>query len=216
MLAKRRTPRARATTRGRRTGPAEALLSGDAGSRAAGILDLQRSSGNRAVALLMSLHDGGGNTPSIRLHGQTSGKYDGGTTKVLKRRVKRATDCDCPDESPCLTATGTLQVTYHVDVDIVMPDVPGGLTACQERRVRAFLRDVLGPHEQDHARRLRTYDGTTTRPFTVTACGQQALTDDVNSKLQEMHDDEANQRATDADAKSAEIDPFERDIDLDC
>jgi hypothetical protein len=189
---------------------------GDSGSRAAGLLDLQRLSGNRAVSVLMSVLDGNGNTPSIRLHGQTSGTYDGGTSSVLNRRVRRARDCDCPDESPCLTATGTLRVSYHVDVTIVMPEVPGGLTPCQERRVRDFLRHVLGPHEREHARRLRTYDGTTDRPFTVTACGQQALTDDVNSTLQQMHDDEANQRATDADASSASIDPFERDIDLDC
>jgi hypothetical protein len=107
-------------------------------------------------------------------------------------------------------------VTYHVDVSIVMPEVPGGLTACQERRVRDFLRHVLAPHEREHARRLRTYDGTTDRPFSVTACGQQALTDDVNTRLQQLHDDEATQRATDADASSASIDPFERDIDLDC
>lgn len=199
-----------------RNAPAPLVLAGDSGSRAAGLLDLQRLSGNRAVSVLMSVLDGNGNTPSIRLHGQTSGTYDGGTSSVLNRRVRRARDCDCPDESPCLTATGTLRVSYHVDVTIVMPEVPGGLTPCQERRVRDFLRHVLGPHEREHARRLRTYDGTTARPFTVTACGQQALTDDVNSTLQQMHDDEANQRATDADASSASIDPFERDIDLDC
>ncbi|MGA8248017.1 MAG: hypothetical protein WB797_14035 [Nocardioides sp.] len=211
----RGTPRS-ATTTARRTSPAEALVVRDAGSRAASLLDLQRLSGNRAVALLMSVHDGGGNTPSIRLHGQTSGTYDGGSSTVLHRRVTRTKGCDCPDDSPCLTATGTLRVTYHVDVTIVMPDMPGGLTDCQQRRVRTFLRDVLGPHEQDHARRLRTYNGTTNRPFHVTACGSQALTDDVNTTLQQMHDDEAAQRADAADASSASIDPFERDIDLDC
>ena len=115
-----------------------------------------------------------------------------------------------------MTGTGTLQVTYKVDVTIVMPGVPGGLTACQERRVQAFLRDVLRPHEQDHARRLRSYDGTTRRPFTVKACGRQQLDTDVLSKVQQMHDDEHNQRSTDADAKSAAIDPFKRKIDLDC
>ena len=134
----------------------------DRGSRTAGVLGLQRQYGNRAVSLLMSVHDGAGNTPSIRLHGQTSGTYDGGSSKVLNRKVKRSKDCDCPDESPCLTATGTLQVTYHVDVTIVMPGVPGGLNPCQERRVRTSCATCSGPHEQDHARRLRTYDGTTT------------------------------------------------------
>ncbi len=202
--------------RARPAAPGGVLLVGDGGARAAGVLDLQRTAGNRAVALLMSAHDGGGNSPTIRLHGQTSGAYDGGSSKILNRRVRRSRDCDCPDESPCLTATGTLKVTYRVDVTIVMPDMPSGLNACQQRRVRTFLRDVLGPHEQDHARRLRTYDGTTSRPFSVNACGQQALTDDVNSTLQQMHDDEAQQRASDADARSAAIDPFEREIDLDC
>ena len=41
--------------------------------------------------------------------------------------------------------------------------MPGGLSDCQERRVRDFLRNVLGPHEQEHARLLQTYDGTTSR-----------------------------------------------------
>jgi hypothetical protein len=214
--ATRRAPARAAAASARRTSPAEALLVRDGGSRAASLLDLQRLSGNRAVALLMSVHDGGGNTPSIRLHGQTSGTYDGGSSSVLNRKVARTKGCDCPDESPCLTATGTLRVTYHVDVTIVMPDMPGGLTDCQQRRVHTFLRDVLGPHEQDHARRLRTYNGTTNRPFRVTACGNEALTDDVNTTLQQMHDDEATQRANDADASSASIDPFERDIDLNC
>jgi len=216
VLAKRGTARSAAAKRSRQISPGEALLAGDAGSRAASFLDLQRSSGNRAVVVLVSLHEGNGNTPTIRLHGETKGHYDGGTSAVLNRKIKRARNCDCPDDNPCYTATGTLKVTYSVDVDIVMPGMPGGLTDCQQRRVRTFLRDVLGPHEQDHARRLRSYNGTTTRPFSVTACGQQTLNDDVNTKLQEMHDDEANQRATDADAKSSAIDPFERDIDLDC
>jgi len=216
-------PRMRARTRGsgttkrkRRTAPAELLLGGDSGSRTAGFLDLQQTYGNRAVSLLMRTYDGNGNGPNISLHGQTTPSYDGGTSKILNPQVKRARGCDCPVEEPCMTGTGTLQVTYKVDVTIVMPGVPGGLTACQERRVRTFLTDVLGPHEQDHARRLRSYDGTTRRPFTVTACGRQQLDTDVQGKVQQMHDDEHNQRATDADAKSAAIDPFQRKIDLDC
>jgi hypothetical protein len=108
--------------------------------------------------------------------------------------------------------TGTLVVTYHVDVTIRMPDMPAGLTPCQQRRVRAFLRDVLRPHENDHARRLRTYNGTTRRQFDLTGCGRDA----VQERLQDMHDTEAASRATNADALSAAIDPFTREIDLDC
>ena len=93
-----------------------------------------------------------------------------------------------------------------------MPDVPGGLTACQERRVRAFLRDVLLPHENDHAGRLRTDNDTTRRAFDITGCGRA----EVQAKLQEMHDTEAEDRAKKADALSAAIDPLTREIDLDC
>jgi hypothetical protein len=213
---RRTATRAAATRRPRRGTPADALLAGDAGSRAAGVLELQQLSGNRAVSQLMRTYDGNGNAPSITLHGQTTPVYDGGTSKILNAQVKRSKGCDCPDEDPCLTGSGTLQVTYKVDVTIVMPGMPGGLTACQERRVRAFLRDVLGPHEQQHARLLRSYDGTTRRPFSVKACGRQQLDTDVQSKIQQMHDDEHNQRSADADAKSAAIDPFDKKIDLKC
>jgi hypothetical protein len=97
-----------------------------------------------------------------------------------------------------------------------MPPVPGGLSECQQRRVRAFLRDVLGPHEQEHARRLRTYNGRSRRAFSVKGCGRTGLDSEVQAKLQQMHDDEADARAKAADRLSLAIDPFEREIDLDC
>jgi hypothetical protein len=214
--ARRSAVRSPGANRRRSAAPGEVLVGGDIGFRAARLLDLQRLSGNRAVAQLMRVYEGRGNAPSISLHGQTVPSYDGGTSKILNPQVTRKKDCDCPDEEPCLTGTGTLQVTYKVHVTITMPGVPGGLTRCQERRVRTFMRDVLGPHEQDHARRLRSYDGTTRRPFTVTACGRQQLDGDVQGKVQQMHDDEHDKRAVDADARSAAIDPFDKVIDLGC
>jgi hypothetical protein len=94
--------------------------------------------------------------------------------------------------------------------------MPGGLSECQQGRVRAFLRDVLGPHEQEHARRLRTYNGTTRRTYSITGCGRAGLESAMSSQLQQMHDDEAAARATASDQLSAAIDPFNRPIDLDC
>ena len=115
-----------------------------------------------------------------------------------------------------MTGSGTLQVTYKVDVTITMPDMPGGLSDCQERRVRDFLRNVLGPHEQEHKRLLKTYDGTTSRAFSVTACGRSALDEAVNGKIQQMQTDEHDQRSADAEKKSAAIDPFNKPVDLNC
>lgn len=165
---------------------------------------------------MVATYRGNGNAPQVTLHGTTTPTFDGGTSQVLNPRISRAQRCGCEEGERCLTASATLQVTYRVAVVIDMPEVPSGLTPCQERRVRAFLRDVLGPHEREHARRLRTYDGTTRRAFSVKGCGREAVTEAAQAKAQEMHDTEAEQRARDADALSLAIDPFVRPIDLDC
>jgi hypothetical protein len=183
----------------------------DGGAAYERVLALQQTVGNRAVSVALL-----GGPVSVSLHGETKGNYDGGTSVVGKPKVVRAKGCDCPDEDPCLRATGTIAVTYRVDVDIRMPGMPDGLSECQQRRVRTFLRDVLGPHEQDHARRLRKYNGTTRRPYSITGCGKAGLESEMASKLQELHDTEATARADAADLDSASIDPFVRPIDLDC
>ena len=184
----------------------------DSGTSSAQLLLLQRLAGNQAVARLVATSAGG----SVSLHGETTGSYDGGTSRIRGRRVTRAAGCDCPDEDPCRRATGTLEIVYRVEVTISMPPVPDGLTPCQERRVRAFLRTVLGPHEQDHRRRMRTYDGTTRQRFDVTGCGMEGLRDQLQTTLQQMHEDEATARQATAQASSDSIDPFERVVDLDC
>ncbi len=165
---------------------------------------VQRAAGNRAATLLAG---------GVNLHGETTASYDGGRSQVLNPQVRRTEGCaECPADEPCLRYTGTLVVRYNADITIRMPDMPGDLTTCQQRRVRAFLRDVLGPHEQDHARRFRGYNGTTRRAFVLTGCGRAAL----QEQLQSMHDTQAEQRAAAADARSAAIDPFVREVDLDC
>lgn len=182
------------------------------------VLELQRTAGNAAVAQILTkppqpspiVHNGG---PSVSLHGDTTAAFDGGTSKWTPKSMKRAKSCtECPEDDPCLHAVGTFNVTYKADVTIKMPDVPDGLTACQERRVRSFLRDVLGPHEREHARRFHTYDGTTTHRIDFTGCGTTSL----QEHLQEIHDKEEGKRHTDAESLSAAIDPFDKPIDLDC
>jgi hypothetical protein len=177
---------------------------------------LQRSAGNRAARTLLTTQParrtvhGGGN---ITLHGDTTAAYDGGTSRWSAKSIRRAAGCtDCPADNPCVHAVGTFTITYHADVTIRMPDMPSGLTPCQQRRVQTFLRDVLGPHEREHARRFHTYDGTKVHPVDFTGCGR----DELQAKLQQIHDDEETQRHDDADALSAAIDPFNRPIDLDC
>ena len=63
---------------------------------------------------------------------------------------------------------------------------------------------------------MRSYNGTTSRRFDVTACGLDALREQLQATLQQMHDDEAASRQTAAQASSDSIDPFERPVDLNC
>lgn len=188
----------------------------DNSSALARVTELQQAVGNRAVSQLLATYAGGGSGASVSLHGKTHGDYDGGSSKVSGINATRARGCDCEGDDPCYRVSGVLTITYHVDPVIEMPDVPAGLSKCQEQRVRDFLRNVLGPHEQEHARRIRTYDGTTVRPFAEKGCGREAAMDAARAETQQMHDTESADRAAKADALSLAIDPFDKKIDLDC
>lgn len=192
------------------------MASSDHGSQVRTLVALQETSGNQAVSRLVAAYAGNGSAGSVSLHGKTYGSYDGGASTVSKLRATKAAGCDCTGDDPCYQVSGVLKVDYHVDVTIEMPEVPGGLSKCQQKRVQDFLTHVLGPHEQEHARRLRAYNGTTVRPFSAKECGRDAAMTAAQDKAQEMHTTEADQRAADADTSSLAIDPFNKTIDLDC
>ena len=150
---------------------------------------------------------------AFSVHGQTDATFDGGTGKVAHQKATASKTCtDCPD-GQCMHVTGTLVVTYHVDVTVTMPDVPEGLNACEEAKVRQFINTTLREHENDHVRRFRTYNGTKSIPVNITACGES----DAATQVQQLHDTDEQKRQSDAQALSDAIDPFTKSIDLsDC
>jgi hypothetical protein len=183
------------------------------------LLHLQRSVGNSAASgLVRLLLSGKGATTTseveggLALHGQTTARYNGGSWRIEHERASPTDSCECPPPTRCLHLTGNLVSTYAATVRIGMPGVPSGLTPCQQRRVREFLRDVLRPHEEDHARRFRTYNGRTVIPLDLTGCGSAEL----RARVTAIHDVEAAQRQATTDALSAEIHPFTREVHLDC
>jgi hypothetical protein len=195
------------------------LLSLPGATAVRSLLHLQRSVGNSAASGLVRLVlSGKGEAATseveggLALHGQTTARYNGGSWRIEHERASPTDSCECPPPTRCLHLTGNLVSTYAVTVTISMPGVPSGLTPCQQRRVREFLRDVLRPHEEDHARRFRIYNGRTVIPLDLTGCGSAELRAQVTA----IHDAEAAQRQAGADARSAEIDPFTREVDLDC
>jgi hypothetical protein len=191
-------------------------------SAAASILALQRTAGNAAVHRALgtgliepiTVHGDPSTVSSLggafSVHGTADGTFDGGTGKMVNQKATPSKACtDCP-EGQCKHVTGTLMVTYHVDVTVTMPDVPDGLNACEEAKVRQFINTTLRDHENEHVRRFKTYNGTKAIPINITACGESDATD----KVQALHDADEQKRQSDAQALSDAIDPFTKSIDL--
>jgi hypothetical protein len=150
---------------------------------------------------------------AFSVHGKTDATFDGGTGKMVNQKATPSKTCtDCP-EGQCMHVTGTLQVTYHVDVVVTMPGVPDSLNACEEAKARQFINTTLRDHENEHVRRFKTYNGTKAIPISITACGES----DATSEVQAVHDADEQKRQSDAQALSDAIDPFTKSIDLsDC
>lgn len=155
-----------------------------------------------------------GGCDGLSLHGQANAKYNGGSWSVASQKVTTSDACgDCPPGAQCLHLTGTLVTRYSASVTITMPGLPDGLTPCEARRVRAFLKKVLLPHEKDHERRFKTYNGTTKNPLDLTGCGMA----DLRSQIAAVQAAEDGPRQAAANALSDAIDPFVRTVDCsDC
>ncbi|MCZ7558493.1 MAG: DUF4157 domain-containing protein [Bacteroidia bacterium] len=146
---------------------------------------------------------------SITVTGRTDRTFDGGsgTTKNLKGSpAKNCAGCD-----DCWSITGSLVLTYSVTTTVTLPDVPDGLTKCQQQRVREVIDGKIAPHEQEHVAAFNTYNGTVTLPISYTGCK-----DGLEAHVQKMHDDHAVAREAAAQAKSDALDPYVVPIDLDC
>ena len=70
---------------------------------------------------------------------------------------------------------------------VTLPSVSDfpGLTPCQQRRVQHAIDTVLAPHEQQHVKAFRRYNGTTRRAFDLTVCRDQ-----FDSAIQSMFEAE--------------------------
>ncbi len=155
-----------------------------------------------------------GNATTVRLRGETEPHFDGGTSRIVDRRVRRATGCENCDDDSCLRVTGTLVLTYRVTTTVTLPSVNDfpDLSDCQKRRVQDAIDNVLAPHEQDHVRAFETYNGTTRHPFDIKVCNAE----EASAALQQIHDSDAETRQNNAQALSDALDPFHFDVDLDC
>lgn len=147
----------------------------------------------------------------VTFKGETEGTFDGGVGQTKNLKAVPAKGCEGCADSECFSVTGTLEITYHVSTTVTLPEVPAGLTPCQEKRVREAIDTKIAPHEDQHVSAFGTYNGTVKLPINYKGC-KEGLADFV----QAMHDKDAAAREATARAKSAALDPFHVNVDLDC
>jgi len=128
-------------------------------------------------------------------------------------QTRPATGCTGCGGGECIRATGTLVSTFQVATTVTLPSVDDfpGLTPCQRDRVQNGITNVLAPHEQQHVAVFQTYNGTVRTPFNLKLCQ-----DELDARIQSLHDGIAASRQARAQARSDALDPFNFDVDLNC
>jgi hypothetical protein len=124
-----------------------------------------------------------------------------------------ATGCDGCTGADCVRVTGTVIITYSVTTTIgPMPAVASypKLKPCQKERLQKAIND-LKKHEDEHAKRFKTYNGTETLNLNFVACR-----DDIENKVTEKVSAAATAHQSRAQALSDAIDPFTVTVDCDC
>jgi hypothetical protein len=147
---------------------------------------------------------------SLDLEGKTDAVYNKGASKTVGEKKVKAKDCeDCEDD--CINVTGSLKVPYTVSTTVNLPTVPGSLRPCQQKIVSTAIKNQLAPHEQQHVKAFKTFEGTPSLSINYKGCegGYQ-------SYLEDLAQTEYDKRKTAADDKSAKLDPFMITVDLCC
>ncbi|GAA4460569.1 hypothetical protein GCM10023189_35860 [Nibrella saemangeumensis] len=148
---------------------------------------------------------------SVTVQGETTASFDGGVGTTQNLKAIPARDCDGCGGPECVTVTGKLVITYNVSTNVTLPDVPEGLTPCQQQRVKDTIDSKIKPHEDQHVAAFNTYKGTVTLPINYTGCKA-----GLAAHVQAIHDADSEARQKVAKALSAALDPFVVPIDLDC
>ena len=147
----------------------------------------------------------------VMFEGRTEATFDGGVGRTMGLRAVPTKDCDGCAKGECLQVTGALRIDYGVTCRVTLPEVPPGLTACQQREVSSAIQGKIKPHEADHVKAFGTYNGSVTLPIQYTGCKA-----GLQAHVQAMHNADASRRQSAAKAMSAALDPFNVEVDLDC
>ncbi len=178
---------------------------------------------DNVIAILASLYTSGKQDQSasigrgstrIHLHGKTVANYDNGTGTTKNLKYTKAKGCtSCPDND-CITVSGILALSFkaHPGITLPSPSEYAHLRPCQRKRVKAWIKNVLLPHEKQHKAAFEKYNGNINKPFKMTICKEEWNAD----LLQPIHEKEDQRRKKIANDASDALDPFITNIDLNC
>jgi hypothetical protein len=125
---------------------------------------------------------------------------------------------DVKPEEDFIDVSAKAVCTYKATVSINLPSVPGGLSACQAKRVKDAIDNKLAPHEKQHEAAMKTYDGTYEEAFKLTHILRAQVNAELTAKAKQIGD--AQQAIREAAAKQAsdalDQPPFVVDVDLNC
>jgi hypothetical protein len=138
-------------------------------------------------------------------------------TMVTKNEVPTPSDGAKPDEDK-VDVTATVVATFKVTTSVGLPSVPGGLSACQTKRVRDAINNQLKPHEDQHVAAMKQFDGTFETTVTVKGVTKAGAPAALIAAAKPTVDAEGARRKKVAQDASDALDqpPFVINVDLNC
>ncbi len=207
--------------------------------RAQTLTAMQRQFGNQHVQRFMVQRRAAGDGPAVQREdkpGKTDDKADAGTItideqgvttadynetnppKMVTKDEKAIPSADAKPGEDKVDVTATVVATFKVATNVSLPSVPGGLTACQTKRVRDAINNQLKPHEDKHVAAMKQFDGTFETTVTVKGVTRAAAPDALIAAGKPAVDAEGARRKQVAQAASDALDqpPFVITVDLNC
>jgi hypothetical protein len=204
--------------------------------RAQTLTAMQRQMGNQRVQRFLvqrRLADGLAPVQRAPKGGQQADKDDAGAitidekgvtnavynppTMVTKNEVPTPSADAKPDEDK-VDVTATVVATFKVTTSVGLPSVPGGLNACQTKRVRDAINNQLKPHEDQHVAAMKQFDGTFETTVTVKGVTKAGAPAALIAAAKPTVDTEGARRKKVAQDASDALDqpPFVINVDLNC
>ncbi len=194
---------------------------------------MQRQFGNRHVQRFMIQRRSAEGAPVQRQGGGQTDKEDAGTITIDEKGVTSAVynppsmttknETATPSEGAGpnddkVDVTATVEAVFKVSTNVNLPSVPGGLTACQTKRVKDAIDKQLKPHEDQHVAAMKQYDGTYTTTATVKGVTRAGAPAALIAAAKPDVDAEGARRKKAAQDASDKLDqpPFVITVDLNC